>query len=282
MIRFSPKDGCLDLAQTLDCGQAFRWKTVPRKEGGTAWRGISRGHVLTVWESDGGFCFDCTQEEFDAVWFSYFDFETDYAAARHALSALDPILREAAAYAAGIRILRQDPWEALCSFIVSQNNNIPRIKGILDRLCTLLGQPVSHAEEICYTFPTAARLAACTPEMLQPLRAGFRAKYLIDAARRVASGELDLEAVRRMPLDEARAALQTIFGVGPKVADCALLYGLHRTESFPMDVWMKRAMERLPGLDPAALGESAGIAQQYIFHYARMHPELFGPETAAS
>ncbi len=114
------------------------------------------------------------------------------------------------------------------------------------------------------------------------MRAGFRAKYVIDAAQRVASGALDLEQVRAMPLDEARSALQTVRGVGPKVADCALLYGLHRTECFPLDVWMKRAMALLPGVSPADFGENAGVAQQYIFHYARMHPALFERETAVS
>ena len=118
-------------------------------------------------------------------------------------------------------------------------------------------------------------MASCTPEHLAPLRAGFRAKYLIDAAKRIASGEIDLEAVRKMPLPDAKAKLQTISGVGPKVADCALLYGLHRTECFPMDVWMKRAVSLLPRLSPADFGENAGIAQQYLFHYVRMHPELF-------
>lgn len=275
MIRFTPPDGSLDLAQTLDCGQAFRWRPVLRPDGVEAWRGVCFGHVLTVWEADGGFCFDCTQDEFDRIWFSYFDFQTDYAAIRASLTELHPVLRDAARFAPGIRILRQDPWEALCAFIISQNNNIPRIKGILDRLCALLGEPVPAGCETLYAFPAAERLAACTAEELQPLRAGFRAKYLIDAARRVASGEIDLEAVRQMPVSEARAALQTILGVGPKVADCVLLYGLHRTESFPMDVWMKRAMALLPGITPEQLGEHAGVAQQYIFHYARMHPELF-------
>ena len=277
MIRFVPPDGCLDLAQPLDCGQAFRWQEIAAP-GGSAWHGTAFGHTLTVQKRDGAFFFDCTQAEFDAVWFPYFDFGTDYAAIRRALCDLHPVLRDAAAFAPGIRILRQEPWEALCSFIISQNNNIPRIKGILERLCTLLGTEIPGGR----AFPTAERLSACTAETLAPVRAGFRAKYLIDAARRVSSGALDLERVRTLPLDEARSALQTVLGVGPKVADCALLYGLHRTECFPLDVWMKRAMALLPGVSPQDFGENAGVAQQYIFHYARMHPELFRAEAAVS
>ena len=146
-------------------------------------------------------------------------------------------------------------------------------------MCALLGAEIPGGGR---AFPTAERLAACTVETLAPVRAGFRAKYVIDAAQRVASGALDLEQVRAMPLDEARSALQTVRGVGPKVADCALLYGLHRTECFPLDVWMKRAMALLPGVSPADFGENAGVAQQYIFHYARMHPALFERETAVS
>ena len=191
------------------------------------------------------------------------------------LSALHPALKAAAEFAGGIRILKQEPFEALCSFIISQNSNIPRIKGIIERLFLHFGEPFLYHNETRYAFPTPKKLASCTPEDLAPLRAGFRAKYLIDAAKRIASGEIDLEAVRKMPLPDAKAKLQTISGVGPKVADCALLYGLHRTECFPMDVWMKRAVSLLPRLSPADFGENAGIAQQYLFHYVRMHPELF-------
>ena len=120
MIHFAPGDGCLDLQQTLDCGQAFRWQKIDTP-GGEAWRGTAFSHTLTVRAADGAFLFDCTQAEFDRIWYPYFDFGTDYAEIRRALSGLHPVLRDAAAYAPGIRILRQEPWEALCSFIISQN-----------------------------------------------------------------------------------------------------------------------------------------------------------------
>ena len=275
MIRFRPADGCLDLQQTLDCGQAFRWQPVLLPDGKTAWRGIAFAHPLTVWQDGNEFVFDCTEEEFRDIWYDYFDFGTDYTALRETLSAVHPVLAEACSYAPGIRILRQEPWEAMCSFIISQNNNIVRIKGIIDRLSRLSDHSIVCGTETLYAFPLPERLAACTLEDLAPLRAGFRAKYLLDAAHRVYTGELNLSALYTAPLETAREALMTVHGIGPKVADCVLLYGLHRTRCFPMDVWMKRAMRLLPGVTPEIFGDAAGIAQQYIFHYARMHPDLF-------
>ena len=125
-------------------------------------------------------------------------------------------------------------------------------------------------------FPRPERLANCTVEDLAPLRCGFRARYLIDAAQKVSGGQVDLEQLRTLPLMEAREQLMQIVGVGVKVADCALLYGLHRLEVFPMDVWMKRVMTRwFAGKEPDCFGPYAGIAQQYLFHYSRNHPECF-------
>ena len=264
----------LDLRHIYESGQCFRWEPL----GQDTYRIPAFGRTLTVRQTDGVFDFSCGAGEFDALWRSYFDLDTDYAAIKARVAPRDAYLQAAVAYGWGMRILRQDLWEVIVSFIVSQNNNIPRIKGILERLCTLLGAEIPGGR----AFPTAERISACTAETLAPVRAGFRAKYLIDAARRVSSGALDLERVRTLPLDEARSALQTVLGVGPKVADCALLYGLHRTECFPLDVWMKRAMALLPGVSPQDFGENAGVAQQYIFHYASMHPELFRAEAAVS
>lgn len=259
-----------DLAQTLDCGQAFRWGPLP--DG--SWQGAALGHALVLRQAGGGVALSCTQAEFDGIWRRYFDLDEDYEEKRRALSACSPVLAQAAAFAPGIRILRQDPWEALCSFIISQNNNIPRIKGILHRLCQGWGQPIPGSD--LHAFPTPQALAGQSPEGLAPLRAGFRAKYLVDAARKVAGGQVVLEEIAAAPLEDARAQLQKIQGVGPKVAECALLYGFHRMECFPMDVWMKRAMAvLLPGFSPADFGGNAGLAQQYLFHYSRLHPELF-------
>ena len=263
-----------DLAQTLDCGQAFRWRELPEQEGMTLWEGVAFGQVLRLGQKGRQVWFFCQEDVFEKVWRSYFDLDADYEEKRLQLSQMSPVLKEAADFAPGIRILRQEPWEALCSFIISQNNHIPRIKGIIHRLCVLLGKPIPHTE--WYSFPTPEALAQCGLEDLEPLRAGFRSKYLLDAARKVAAGEVDLCKVACSSVEVGRQELQKIFGVGPKVAECALLYGFHKTECFPMDVWMKRAMETLlPGRTPKDFGENGGLAQQYLFHYSRLHPQLF-------
>lgn len=260
----------LDLAQTLDCGQAFRWREQP--DG--SFTGAAHGRVITMRKTGDDLELDgVSEDDYRTIWQEYLDLNLDYGKIREELSALHPVLKEAAAFAPGIRILNQEPWEALCSFIISQNNNIPRIKGIIERLCSLCGEPIN---DVFRSFPSAEKLASLTPEDLAPVRAGFRARYIIDAAQKVSSGEVNLEEIRGMPIEEARAQLMKITGVGVKVADCTLLYGLHRLDCFPLDVWMKRAMAELfPGMEPADFGEYAGIAQQYIFHYSRMNPELF-------
>lgn len=258
----------LDLAQTLDCGQSFRWEEY---DGG--YRGIAFGREVVIkLNGDELTIENSSAEDFLNIWKSYLDLELDYGKIRESISELHPVLKEACAYAPGIRILRQEPWEALCTFIISQNNNIKRIKGIVGRLCERFGDNIGSG----YTFPSAERLAALVPDDLAPIRAGFRNKYIIDAAQRVASGEVDLDSCYTLPYDEARAELMKIKGVGVKVADCTLLFGFHRVEAFPVDVWMKRALEKLfPKMSADDFGEYAGIAQQYIFHYSRMNPELF-------
>lgn len=251
-----------DLAKTLDCGQCFRFD---EGEDGI-WSGIAPFGLLKMrQEGENVTFFDTDRERYEKLIAPYLDLDTDYAAIRDLLCA-DPTLAAAAAYACGIRIMRQQPWETLCSFIISQNNNIARIKGIISRLCEGFGEKTEGG----YAFPTAERLAALEPADLAPLRAGFRDKYIIDAARKVASGEVDFEKVAAAGSDDARAELEKIKGVGDKVADCALLFGFHRLEAFPRDVWIKRAMAALfpQGLPQFAL-PYAGVAQQYIFHYAR-------------
>lgn len=259
----------LDLAQTLDCGQSFRW--TEHEDG--SFSGIAFGKFVTVrLENNTLYIENTNKKDFDNIWYDYFDLSLDYGKIRNEISRLHPVLCEAAKYAPGIRILRQEPYEALCTFIISQNNNIKRIKGIVQRLCENFGEKI----ECGYAFPTAEKMAQLTPDDLAPLRAGFRNRYLIDAAQKVASGAVDLEKCLYCDYDEARAELMKITGVGVKVADCTLLFGLHRIEAFPVDVWMKRAMKKLfPDMKPEDFGEYAGIAQQYIFHYSRMHPELF-------
>ena len=258
-----------DLAQTLDCGQAFRWKSLP--DG--SFLGVAGQKICQISRIGSDILLEgVSRSDFEGFWYDYFDLGRDYAAIRRRL-AEDPVMARALAYAPGIRVLRQQPWEALASFIISQNNNIKRIKGIIDRLCETFGDPLPGG---LFTFPGPERLAPLRPEDLAPLRAGFRARYLIDAAQKVSSGRVDLPSLEALPLDQARAQLLRITGVGGKVADCALLFGCGRIDCFPLDVWMKRVMAQLfpQGLPPAASG-CAGIAQQYLFHYARTCPDAF-------
>ena len=250
----------LDLDETLDCGQAFRWKKIP-SDYEVTYTGSFLNDRLTVSQlKKGEFLFhDITEEEFIGKWLEYFDFSTDYSELKRQFSE-DETLSKACGFAGGIRLLRQNSWECLVSFIISQNNNIPRIKGIIDRLCEHYGD----------YFPEPEKLAIETPESLSYLRSGFRAKYICDAAERVSSGASDLEKIAALPIDEARSALKEIKGVGPKVAECVLLFGMHRTEAFPVDVWIKRVLaEYYPDGFPEFARENAGIAQQYLFHYIR-------------
>lgn len=251
-----------DLKQTFDCGQAFRWNQ--RQDG--SWQGIVAEKVIKLHHKDKDIVIEGTnQTDFESFWYNYFDLSRNYSKVIDAISC-DPTLKEATAYGSGIRILKQDTWEALCSFIISQNNNIPRIKGIIERLCENFGQNIGEF----YTFPSAKALASLTVDDLAPIRSGFRAKYIIDAAKKVASGEIDLEALKLCDIDTARDTLMTIKGVGPKVADCVLLFGLNKIDAFPKDVWIKKAMLTFfpDGLPKCTKGYE-GLVQQYIFFYAR-------------
>jgi N-glycosylase/DNA lyase len=252
----------MNLAQTLDCGQAFRWE---EKQNGV-WLGVAFGKYLEIEIKDSVIIlYNTTEEDFNNIWCDYFDFERDYGKIITEISS-NEILKKASEFGKGIRVLNQEPWETLCSFIISQNNNIKRIKGIIARLCENFGEDMGGF----YTFPTAQKIASLTLEDLSVLRSGFRAKYILDAAKKVANGEILLETLKDLPIDEARAELMKIKGVGPKVADCALLFSHRHISAFPKDVWIKRAMEVLFGGElPKEAEKYAGIVQQYIFFYAR-------------
>ncbi len=262
-----PED-IFSLPQTLDCGQAFRWEQTEDNK----WHGVVKGTPLTVYETADGIVFENTDEEkFNTIWKDYFDFDTDYEKIRESFSG-DLYLSRAMDFCGGIRLLKQEPWEALCSFIISQNNNIPRIKGIISRLCEAFGDNLGNGD---FSFPGAERLAKMTPEELAPLRAGFRAKYIVAAARKVASGEVPLYGLKKLPLEEGLNSLMKITGVGPKVASCALLYGCGKKDAFPIDVWVKKILQELyPDGFPFEDSPYKGVAQQYLFHYRRFSPDF--------
>lgn len=255
-----------DLSKTFECGQCFRWNA---DENG-AYAGIAYGSAARVRRDGDNVCISGSVHEFNDLWRSYFDLDRDYAQIRKQL-VISPFMKCASEFGAGIRILRQEPWEALCSFILSQNNNIPRIKKNIEVLCRDFGNSVAFGGKVFYTFPSAEALCRLTEADLSPLRCGYRARYIIEAAKAVAGGHLNLDALAALPENEARAALMALCGVGSKVADCVLLYGLHMTDSFPVDVWIKRALEEHfpPDFNPGVFSPYAGIAQQYIFHYTR-------------
>ncbi len=255
----------LNPRRTFDCGQCFRWN----EDAEGRWRGVASGKAAVVWAEDGRTYIECALDDI-YFWRDYLDMDTDYEEARRSIEVCD-YLRDCAAYGEGIRILRQDKWEALCSFIISQCNNIPRIKGIVEKLSSLYGDIVAAPWGEARSFPTAERVAQLTEADLAPLRSGYRAPYILAAAKAVASGELDLEETALLPCNEARAELKKLGGVGDKVANCVVLFGLHQLDAFPVDVWIKRALAaNMPkGFDPTSLGKYAGLAQQYMFYHAR-------------
>ncbi|MCL1831599.1 MAG: DNA-3-methyladenine glycosylase 2 [Oscillospiraceae bacterium] len=248
----------IDLDSTFNCGQCFRWK----KAQDGSYSGFAGAHRATVRQVDGGLMLSEIHESDKAYWGHYFDTQTNYAALIRQF-AHDPTLRAATAYAPGIRVLRQEPFETLISFIISQNNNIGRISGIIETLCELFGSDGA--------FPTAGAFGALTEADLSPLRAGYRTRYILDAAKKVNDGEIRLDNVAKMQYNIAKAELLKIVGVGDKVADCVLLFGFGKMQAFPKDVWVKRVMSRYypDGLPDCTRGVE-GIAQQFLFHYIRM------------
>ncbi len=255
------KTDTLDLLQTLEGGQAFRWTHTDNG----VFSGYAQNRYLRLkQEKDGVVLYDIEEADLP-YWLSYFDNDTDYAAIIEQFSA-DPTLKLASGENRGLRVLRQEPFETLISFIISQNNNIKRIRGIIGRLCECYGEKLGEG----YGFPSAERLAALSEEDLAPLRAGFRNRYILDASRKTIDGTVDLAEIYDMTYDEGKAELKKIVGVGDKVADCVLLFAYHKTEAFPTDVWIKRIVaEYYPDGLPECMGNYKGIAQQYLFEYFR-------------
>lgn len=258
--------------KTFDCGQCFRFEPLP--EGGVT--GIALGRRIKIRRTEDALRIDgITAEEFSEKWCRYLSLDTDYGEIDRIISSALPadnggaVLASAVEASRGIRILRQEKWEALCSFIISQNNNIPRIRGIIEAMCRTYGTRIGNGD---YAFPAAEVIAAAGEHKLLELRTGFRAKYICDAARRVSEDPTFLDRVsEREDYADADEMLRRIKGVGPKVSACTLLFGFGRTEAFPIDVWIKRVIEKYfpDGLDPSVFGNAAGIAQQYLFYYER-------------
>lgn len=253
----------LSLDLTFDCGQCFRFN----KNADGMWQGVAFGKTLVGYTQGEDTVLFCKKEDYLSVWEEFFDLKRDYSVIQSSFSH-DQNVSHAAEIGKGIRILKQDKWETLISFIISQNNNIPRIKKIIESLCQTLGEPLGNG---VYSFPTAQKIREAGAEGLAPIKAGFRVKYILDAAHRVLNGETDLEYIASLSYEEAENELMKIKGVGKKVASCVLLFGYGFLSAFPVDVWVKRVIEKYydESFDPISLGEYAGIAQQYLFYRER-------------
>jgi N-glycosylase/DNA lyase len=269
-----------DLAATLTSGQAFRWRFAQ-----DAWEGVvgQRWVRLRQWDDDGGILAETVAPVPDWSWL------TDYLQTAVDLDAIlrsfpqDEPMRASVAACRGLRLLRQDPWESLASFILSSTKQIVQIQQIVSLLCDRFGRPVvvPPDRECAHAFPSAERLAGLSEADLRACKMGFRAPRLLATARMVAAGELDLAALARRPLAEARAELLRLPGVGEKIANCVLLFAYDFPRAFPVDVWVRKAMRQLyfprRAPRPARLrrfidthfGPQAGYAQQYLFHYMR-------------
>lgn len=267
-----------ELKHIFECGQCFRFFS----DAPDQYTVIAFGKALRIQKvKDNTFRFYTTKEEFETFWFDYFDLARDYGALKQTLSVKDPVMRQAVGFGAGIRILKQDLWECIISFIISSSNNVPRIQKILEAFCRQFGDKFSYLGNVYYSFPPPERIAKLNLEDLCCIRAGYRDKYILDAAKKIADGTISLEKLKRASFEQAQKMLFQIYGIGCKVANCILLFGLGHTQSFPVDVWIKRTVESfyfkgkqqsIPVISAFAqeqFGALGGFAQQYLFFFAR-------------
>lgn len=256
-----------DLSKIADSGQCFR--IYPSRAGGYVT--VSQGRVVhALQEPDGSWTFDCSLQEFDSYWNQYFDMGTNYQQMLDSVDVHDGYLREAAKVGCGLRVVNQDPWETLVSFIVSQRRSVSSITTCIRKLCRAFGDKIEDRDDI-YTFPTPERLASLSGAELEVCSAGYRTAYILDAARKVASGELDLQLLSYVDDQTLLDTLMTIHGVGIKVACCTALYGYHRLGLFPVDVWVQRVLDaHYPQGFPAQQYPGyAGFLQLLMFYEAR-------------
>ena len=259
-----------DLEKISSCGQCFRAKLL----GDGLFRFVSGDHVLYIKKiGNHQFSVSCSNDEWEKIWTSYFDLGRSYKSLYYEEREKHDFVRKAMDCGRGIRILRQDPWEMLVTFIISQRKSIPAISTSVEALAEKYGHPIKTDHEIIYSFPTPEEMACASVDELKECSLGYRAPYIYDAIQKVVSGALDLETIADYSDEELFGELQTVHGVGKKVANCICLFGYGRMARVPVDVWISRAMdEDCGGEDPFLLFESnAGIIQQYIFYYKKSH-----------
>ncbi len=264
MIRVTTEN--FDLAQICQSGQCFRMNHMADGR----YRVIAGKQCLEL-EQQGTECvLDCDEAEFHDFWKGYFDLEEDYGSYISGIASGDAYLRNAAEFGRGIRILRQDLWEMTVSFLISQQNHIPRIRRCIENICEGYGETVvdAHGGEY-HAFPEPEALAGLEENALMACNLGYRSKYVVRAARSVVSGECDLEAIKRLPYGRAKEELLKLYGVGEKVADCICLFALHHLEAFPVDTHISQALQKhyVRGFPKRRYKGYQGVLQQYIFYY---------------
>lgn len=260
-----------DLAQICKSGQCFRMC----REAEGCYSVIAGNRRICVSQQGEVVDFYCEKDEFERFWKHYFDLEGDYAGYIRQIDPADAYLVQAAAFGSGVRILRQDLWEMIVSFLISQQNNIVRIRRCIDNICRNYGQYMEDGQgQGYYAFPAPEVLAALGEDDLKACNLGYRSKYVVRTARSVAAGAFDPEAVGRMPYEAAKEELLKLFGVGEKVADCICLFALHHLQAFPVDTHIRQALEAhyRQGFPKRRYQGMEGVMQQYIFYY-----ELCGP-----
>ncbi|MFT9497068.1 DNA-3-methyladenine glycosylase family protein [Anaerosolibacter sp.] len=267
-----------ELQHILECGQCFRWY----READDSYTLVAHNRILNIAKQNDQILFNHTNiEDFYGIWKAYFDLDRDYRGIKKVLCENDPVMERAIEKGHGIRILKQDEWETLISFIISSNRGIPLIKKSIEELSEKYGQFIGiYGNRKHYAFPQPEALLNRTIEEIQLCRTGYRAKYIVDAAAIVGERQMDIYAIHNLDTDMARRNLLRINGVGPKVADCILLFSMGKFDAFPIDVWVKRVMEyfylqedmplkTIQDYGQKRFGKYAGFAQQYLFYYAR-------------
>lgn len=265
-----------NIKQVVECGQCFRWKKVTDSN----YIGVAYGRVIeVVQEGDKIQILNTTEEDFSNIWQEYFDFNRDYSEVKDKLID-DELLKKSMEFGYGVRVLNQEPFEILISFIISARNSIPVISKTINNISKKYGTKLQYKGEDYYTFPTIEQLSIATEDDIRETGASFRSKYIVDTVRRLKDGELSLEEIMALNDDECHTKLQEFKGVGAKVADCVMLFSMKKTSAFPVDVWVKRAMIYFYDAKDSSLnkirifardrfGELSGFAQQYLFYYAR-------------
>lgn len=267
----NPED--FSLAHTFDCGQCFRFNL---NENGN-YTGIAFNKVVEISEENGNIIIEnLTEDEFYKNWIDFLDLSRNYKEIKDSLIH-DEVIKKAIEFGKGIRILKQDFFECVISFIISQQNNIPKIKKAVEGFARLFGDEIEFKGSKYYSFPDVTKVKDITKEDLKELKIGYRDEYIIDAIKKVSSGEISYEELIKLPYKEAKEKLLTVKGIGNKVADCILLFSLLKFEAFPVDTWIKKAMTELYNLKEKEIkdyskinfGDYSGFAQQYIFYYIR-------------